>query len=421
SSVWAHQKRFPRDSKTITMPSMDSELRLEKIHSVTEITGEIKATLEAEYQSIWVEGEISNYLHHSSGHRYFTLKDTGAQIKAVIWRFSAQGLHFEPKDGLKVRVFGDITLYEKGGYYQIRITRILPVGKGSLEEQFQRLKEKLALEGLFSEDHKQPIPAYPSAIGIISSPTGAAIRDIMNICHRRAPTVRLILRPARVQGDGAAQDIAQAIEEFNRWGEADVLIVGRGGGSLEDLWAFNEEIVARAIYQSQIPIISAVGHEIDFSIADFVADLRAATPSAAAELATYDAQATIMSIDDFRTRLARALTHNVEKRRQLLGRLISARGLLSPAALLERPSQRLDDNITRMKNIAELLLLKNRGALSLLEHKLNALSPDNVLKRGYAVVQRREGLAIVKLAAELSNGDRIDIKFADGSKPATIE
>jgi exodeoxyribonuclease VII large subunit len=399
---------------------MDSELRLEKIHSVTEITGEIKTTLETEYQSIWVEGEISNYLHHSSGHRYFTLKDAGAQIKAVIWRFSTQGLQFEPKDGLKVRVFGDITLYEKGGYYQIRVTRILPVGKGSLEEQFQRLKEKLALEGLFSEDQKQPIPAYPGAIGIITSPTGAAIRDIINICRRRAPTVRLILRPTLVQGDGAAQDIAHAIEEFNRWGVVDVLIVGRGGGSLEDLWAFNEEVVARAIYESQIPIISAVGHETDFTIADFVADLRAATPSAAAELATYDAQAAITFIRDSRTRLALALMHNVELRKQLLGRLISARVLLSPAALLERPSQRLDDNITRMKNIAELLLLKNRGALSLLEHKLCALSPESVLKRGYAVVQRREGFAIVKLAAELSPGDLIEIKFADGSKPATI-
>jgi exodeoxyribonuclease VII large subunit len=400
---------------------MDSELRLEKIHSVTEITGEIKATLEAEYQSIWVEGEISNYLHHSSGHRYFTLKDAGAQIKAVIWRFSAQGLQFEPKDGLRVRVFGDITLYEKGGYYQIRVTRILAMGKGSLGEQFQRLKEKLAAEGLFAEDHKQPIPAFPSRIGVISSSTGAAIQDIINICRRRAPSVQLILRPTRVQGDGAAQDIAKAIEEFNRWGEVDVLIVGRGGGSLEDMWAFNEESVARAIYQSQIPIISAVGHEIDFSIADFVADLRAATPSAAAELATYDAQAAAVFIGNSRTRLARALTHNVEMRRQLLDRLIKARVFLSPAGMLERPSQRLDDNFTRMKNVAELLQLKNRGALALLEHKLEALSPDNVLKRGYAVVRRREGLAFVKKASELSSRDRIDIRFADGSRPATIE
>jgi exodeoxyribonuclease VII large subunit len=318
-------------------------------------------------------------------------------------------------------VFGDITLYEKGGYYQIRVTRILPVGKGSLEEQFQRLKEKLAQEGLFSEDHKQPIPAYPSAIGIISSPTGAAIRDIIDICRRRAPAIRLILRPTRVQGEGAAQDIAKAVDEFNRWRGVDVLIVGRGGGSLEDLWAFNEEVVARAIYQSQIPVISAVGHEIDFSIADFVADLRAATPSSAAELATYDAQTAMTFIGDSRVRLARALMHNVEMRRQLLSRLIGSRVLLSPAAVLERPSQRLDENILRMKSIAELLLLKNRSALTLLEHKLGALSPDSVLKRGYAVVQRRKGLTVVKQAAELSSGDRIDIKFADGSKPATIE
>ncbi len=400
---------------------MGPEPELEKIFSVTEITGEIKATLETEYQSIWVEGEVSNYLHHSSGHRYFTLKDAGAQIKAVIWRFAAQGLRFEPKDGLKVRVFGDITLYEKGGYYQIRVNRILSVGKGSLEEQFQRLKEKLGLEGLFAEDHKRPIPPYPQAIGIVSSPTGAAIRDIINICRRRAPGVRLVLRPTRVQGEGAAEDVARAIEDLNRWGDVDVLIVGRGGGSLEDLWAFNEEVVARAIYQSEIPIISAIGHEIDFSIADFVADLRAATPSAAAELATYDAQGLAVFIGDSRSRLVRALTHNVELRRQLLDRLMSAKVLLSPASLLERPSQRLDDGITRMKNFAELLLLKNRGALTLLEHKLEALSPDSVLRRGYAVVQRRIDLAVVRQASKLARGDQVTIKFADGSKPATIE
>ena len=400
---------------------MNSEQPLEKIYSVSEITHEIKDLLESEFQSIWVEGEISNYLHHSSGHRYFTLKDSSAQIKAVIWRFAGQGLQFEPKDGLKVRVYGDITLYEKGGNYQFRVTRIIAAGLGSLEEQFRKLKEKLALEGLFAEEHKRPIPAFPRAIGIVSSPTGAAIRDIFNICRRRAPMVELILRPTRVQGDGAAEDIAKAIEEFNLWGQVDLLIVGRGGGSLEDLWAFNEEIVARAIYASRIPIISAVGHEIDFSISDFVADLRAATPSAAAELATFDAGSVLAFVADARARLARALTRSAETRRQLLERLIKSRVLTSPQAMLERPAQRLDESLTRLRSTAELILLKNRNRLTLAEHRLTALSPDNVLKRGYAVVSRRDTSAIVKAASDLAGGDRIDIKFADGAKPAVIE
>ncbi len=394
---------------------------MEKIYSVSEITAEIKNLLESEFQSVWVEGEISNYLHHTSGHRYFTLKDASAQIKAVIWRFTAQGLQFEPKDGLKVRVFGDVTLYEKGGNYQLRVSRILPLGKGSLEEQFQKLKEKLLQEGLFAEERKRPIPEYPRAIGVVSSPTGAAIRDIINICTRRAPQVRLVLRPTRVQGDGAAEDIVKAIQEFNAWGQVDVLIVGRGGGSLEDLWAFNEEIVARAIFASEIPVISAVGHEIDFSISDFVADLRAATPSAAAEIATYDAQSITAFVTESRARLGRALIRTVGMRRQLLEQLVKSRIFVSPQVLLEKPSQRLDDCVTRIRNSSELLLLKNQNRLTLANHKLAALSPDSVLKRGYAVITRRPDQTIVKQAAELSGGDAVAIKFSDGSKPAKIE
>jgi exodeoxyribonuclease VII large subunit len=415
------RKAIPTRLKNNYFAIMESGPQLDKIYSVSEITAEIKNLLEGEFQTIWVEGEISNYLHHSSGHRYFTLKDSAAQIKAVIWRFSAQGLQFEPKDGLKVRVFGDVTLYEKGGYYQLRVARMLPLGKGSLEEQFQKLKEKLAQEGLFAEEHKRSIPEFPRMIGIVSSPTGAAIRDIINICRRRAPTVQLILRPTRVQGDGAAADIVAGIEEFNRFGQPDVLIVGRGGGSLEDLWAFNEEMVARAIYASEIPVISAVGHEIDFSISDFTADLRAATPSAAAELATFDAQSIKSSITEVRARLARGLMRIMELRRQLFDRLVKSRVFLSPQVLLERPSQRLDDSQTRLRNSADLMLLKTRNQLMLLEHKLAALSPDGVLKRGYAVVRRRENNAIVKLAAELTPQEAISITFADGTKPARTE
>ncbi len=398
-----------------------SELENTQVYSVSEVTKEIKGLLEREFVSIWVEGEISNFLHHSSGHRYFTLKDANAQLKAVIWKFSAQGLTFEPKDGLKVRAFGDITLYEKGGYYQLRVVRLLPKGIGSLEEQFQKLKAKLAAEGLFDEEHKQPIPQYPSAIGIITSPTGAAVRDIINICRRRAPMIRLILRPTKVQGDGAAEDIAAAIAEFNRWGGADLLIVGRGGGSLEDLWAFNEEIVARAIYDSRLPIISAVGHEIDFSIADFVADLRAATPSAAAELATFDAAALAQGLAAASERLSRSLQRAAELRRERLKRLQTSRAFLKPATILEPFSQRLDEQSMLMHHRMETIQLRCNGRFDTLCHKLEALSPDSVLKRGYAVVRRTSDSSIVKLAGSLQHGEKVAISFADGSRDATVE
>ncbi len=398
-----------------------SELDTTQVYSVSEITKEIKGLLEKEYVSLWVEGEISNYLHHSSGHRYFTLKDANAQLKAVIWKFSAQGLTFEPKDGLKVRAFGDITLYEKGGYYQLRVVRLLPKGIGSLEEQFQKLKIKLAEEGLFDEEHKQPIPQYPSAIGIITSPTGAAVRDIINICRRRAPMIKLVVRPTKVQGDGAAADIAAAIEEFNRWGGVDLLIVGRGGGSLEDLWAFNEEIVARAIYGSRLPIISAVGHEIDFSIADFVADLRAATPSAAAELATYDAAALSQGLAAATVRLSRSLQRAAELRRERLKRLQTSRAFLKPASILEPFAQRLDEQSMLMRHCMETILLRSHGRFDALRHKLEALSPDSVLKRGYAVVRRTSDSSIVKEAASLQSAEKVTISFADGSREATVE
>lgn len=391
------------------------------VYSVSDITREIKGLLEGEFVSVWVEGEISNYLHHSSGHRYFTLKDAGAQLKAVIWKFSGQGLIFEPKDGQRVRAFGDITLYEKGGYYQLRVVRLLPKGIGTLEEQFQKLKAKLASEGLFDEARKRLIPQFPAAIGIITSSTGAAIRDILNICRRRAPSVRLILRPTKVQGDGAAEDIAAAIREFNRYGQVDLLIVGRGGGSLEDLWAFNEEIVARAIYESGVPIISAVGHEIDFTIADFVADLRAATPSAAAELATFDSAALLQGVAAASSRLVRALGRAAELRRERLLRVARSRVLVQPATVLEPFAQRLDEATSAMRHAAEKLMLRHGGRFETLQHKLEALSPDNVLKRGYAVVRRKLDQTIVKQAASLNTGDGVQISFADGKRDATID
>ncbi len=390
-------------------------------YSVSEITRQIRELLEGEYQSIWVEGEISNYKHHTSGHRYFTLKDESAQLKAVIWRFNAQSLKLDPKDGLQVRAFGDITLYEKGGYYQLRVIRMEPLGLGSLEERFRRLKEKLEAEGLFDPAHKKPIPRFPATIGLVTSATGAAIRDMVHVARRRAPMVRLVVRPTAVQGDAAAPDIARAIEEFNRWGEADLLIVGRGGGSLEDLWAFNEEVVARAIYDSRIPIISAIGHETDFSISDFVADLRAPTPSAAAEVATYDAASYRALLQELTIRIRNALQRNTALRRERLERLVRSRWLRSPQVLLEAPAQRLDDLSSRLARAAGQLLKDRRSRFSLLAEKLAVLSPQSVLKRGFAVVRGVDDGGIVKSVSALTEGSAIEVEFADGSVAASVE
>ncbi|HDZ10569.1 MAG TPA: exodeoxyribonuclease VII large subunit, partial [Bacteroidetes bacterium] len=255
-----------------------------KIYTISEITRKIKRLLENAIPSIWLEGEISNFKRHSSGHIYFVLKDENSQISCVMWRGRNNGLYFTPQDGMKIQARGNVTVYEKRGNYQFEVLQMQPAGLGELQMALEQLKQSLKAEGLFDEQHKKKIPQYPEKIGIVTSPTGAAIRDLVSVVQRRFPSVQLILNPVRVQGAEAAGEIARAIDEFNAYGDVDVLIVGRGGGSLEDLWAFNEEVVARAIFRSKIPVISAVGHEIDFGISDFVADLRAPTPSAAAEL-----------------------------------------------------------------------------------------------------------------------------------------
>ncbi|MGB2768335.1 MAG: exodeoxyribonuclease VII large subunit, partial [Candidatus Zixiibacteriota bacterium] len=257
-----------------------------RVYTVTEITREIKSLLERNLPAVWVQGEISNYLLHSSGHRYFTLKDENSQIKCTLWKFRGERLQFQPADGISVMAWGNVTVYERGGQYQLDVAELVPVGLGELEIAFQRLKEKLFGEGLFDEEHKKPVPQFPESIGVVTSPTGAVVRDIIKIVLSRFPSVQIIVNPVRVQGEGAAEEIAGAIREFNRYKKIDMMIVGRGGGSLEDLWAFNEEVVARAIAVSSIPVVSAVGHEIDVTISDLVADCRALTPSEAAELVT---------------------------------------------------------------------------------------------------------------------------------------
>ncbi len=255
-----------------------------QVLSVSDITRQIKNSLELRFPRVWIQGEISNFKRHTSGHLYFTLKDEGAQISATMWRSRAGTLLFGPEDGMKVIARGGITVYPPRGSYQIDVDQLTPLGVGELQIAFERLKQKLVAEGLFDEGRKRPLPELPSRIGIITSETGAALHDIRTVLNRRFPAIEVLLIPVRVQGPGAAEEIASAVKDMNRYGKIDVMIVGRGGGSLEDLWAFNEEIVARAIYASEIPVVSAVGHEIDFTIADFVADLRAPTPSAAAEM-----------------------------------------------------------------------------------------------------------------------------------------
>ena len=291
-----------------------------KIYSVFEITSEIKKTLDR-FGIIWIQGELSNFKRHSSGHMYFALKDDRAQLKAAFFRNSNLYLKFRPEDGLEVLVRGRISVYEPRGDYQVIVEYMEPVGLGSLQLAFDQLKEKLRKEGLFDEGHKKPLPLLPRKIGIVTSPTGAAIRDMLRILARRNASLHILIYPARVQGDGSAQEIAEGVRYLNTRRDIDVIIVGRGGGSIEDLWAFNEEIVARAVFESRIPVISAVGHEVDFTISDFVADLRAPTPSAAAEMVSGAREDLMATVQSLAGRLVQAARLGIETRRLALERL----------------------------------------------------------------------------------------------------
>ena len=326
--------------KETLAPAAAGETR--KVYRVSELARLIKSAIENEFGSVWIEGEVSNLRRPTSGHLYFTLKDAEAQLAAVLFRGNQLGLKLELRDGLKIRAYGQVTAYEKSGQCQIVVRRIEEAGKGSLQEQFEALKKKLEAEGLFAEGRKKKLPLLPQHIGIVTSPSGAAIRDILNILNRRFPNLHILIAPVRVQGDGAAQEIAAAIDLLNARGGLDVLIVGRGGGSLEDLWCFNEEVVARAIARSLIPVISAVGHEIDFTISDFVADLRAPTPSAAAELLVGSKEAFAQQVQRGGARLARALkTQTLVLRNRLTG-AAGSYVFREPQNLIRRSRDRLD-------------------------------------------------------------------------------
>ncbi len=391
----------------------------DKIYSISELTREIKVILEDSFLKVWVEGEISNYTHHSSGHRYFTLKDQNAQIRCVMWKWMGKHLFFEPQDGIKVKASGQITVYEKSGQYQLVVSSMQPAGIGELELSFQQLKKKLSEEGLFDPEHKKPLPEFPETIGVVTSPTGAAIRDILNITRRRAPWVKILLWPVLVQGEGAAAQISHAIRRFNELDNVDLLIVGRGGGSLEDLWAFNEEEVGRAIFKSKIPVISAVGHEIDFSISDFVADLRAPTPSAAAEIAVPDGEGLVSRIAGYASDLFTISRSVIDDSNRQLAEISARYGFRKPMEMIVQRAQRCDE-LTNLINIhsSHKMDSSKRQSQALFE-KLEVVSPKAVMKRGFSYCRDNEGRA-VKSFKQVAIDDKIDIILYEGGMESRV-
>ena len=367
---------------------------------------------------ILVKGEISNFKNHYTGHMYFTLKDENSLIKCVCFKTYAEKLTFMPKDGMKVIVLGSVSVFERDGIYQIYVKIMEEDGQGDLYTKYKELKEKLEKEGLFNETHKQKIPLIPKVIGVLTSKTGAVIRDIINVSTRRNPNVYIRLLPVPVQGEGAAEKIATGIKFMNENKLADVLILARGGGSLEDLWPFNEEIVARAIYDSKIPIISAVGHETDFSISDFVADLRAPTPSAAAELAVPDVYEINKKIESFKDRLRMALIKKVEVMKLRYDKCMASSAFKEPLRKVNDNYLMIDNFLKRLEAAIKIKQEKEKNKYVELVSKLDTLSPLKTLSRGYSIAEK-EG-KIVKSKEELKKGDKIDLRFTDGKKQAVI-
>ena len=387
----------------------------EKFFTVSEITRGIKTSLEHKFSNIGVLGEISNVRKPGSGHVYLTLKDKKSQLQAVVFRNTASRIKFELKDGMEVISFGSVTVYEPRGQYQLIINKMEPKGIGALQLAFQQLKEKLEKEGLFDHAHKKTIPFIPQKIAIVTSPTGAAIKDILNIIDRRFANVEILIYPVKVQGEGAAQEIAEAITELNNYSDIDVIITGRGGGSMEDLWAFNEETVARSIYNSRIPVISAVGHEIDITIADLVADKRALTPSEAGELVVPRKDLLIEKVEKFNARLLQALTGKLRLSKEKLVRIANSYAMRQPFDRLNRWQQRLDEFAQRLNLNITHALNTEREKLSGIAGKLESLSPLNVLKRGYTITTRLEDNKSLRCIIDLSKGDKIKTNLSTGS------
>lgn len=387
--------------------------------SVSELTAQIKNIIEGKFDSIWVSGEISNFKHHYSGHMYFTLKDDSAEIKAVMFKGFNQYLRFRPEDGMQVLANGRLSVYEQRGQYQLILKQLEPSGIGTLYLAFEALKKQLAEEGLFNIEKKQKLPEYPKTIGVVTSQSGAAVQDIFQIMERRAPFVDIILRATKVQGEGAALDIAQAIEEFNEYKKVDVIIMGRGGGSLEDLWPFNEEIVARAISASTIPIISAVGHETDYSISDMVADKYTSTPSAAAEIVSPSISDIKDIINKQQMKLESYLKYLIERKWQNVDELINRHSRQQPQKIIDLQQSELENLSSRFVNA----ILQNqnilRMELSPLTEKLSVLNPIAILKRGYSVAFKLPDRQIIRASGDIENGHEFELLTSKGSFTAT--
>ncbi len=400
----------------------EKTLQEKHVYTVGELTRLIRAALEDTFREVWVEGEISNFTKHTSGHMYFSLKDNSAVINCVLFRAANQNMKFEISSGMQVVCFGRISVYDKRGQYQLIVDKLEPKGIGALQIAFEQLKSKLQKEGLFDESRKRPIPYLPTRIGVVTSPTGAAIRDILNVVKRRFQNIEVILNPAKVQGEGSEREIANAINEFNEYngtvsGEdlIDVLIVGRGGGSLEDLWSFNEEIVARAIAASRIPVISAVGHEVDWTIADFVADKRAPTPSAAAELVIPRKEDLVSRLDELADRLDGSILDKIAFLKDELKTLAESYILKQPINIIEQYQQRVDDLARNIEVRAAHIFNLKKAAFSAICGKLDMLSPFNVLSRGYSITTHLATGRILKDAGKLKKGDRVRTRLDKGS------
>lgn len=391
--------------------------------SVSQLNRYIKMNFDADENlaNIFISGEISNFTnHYRTGHLYFTLKDDSAAVRVVMFNSSAKRLKFMPEDGMKVIARGRVSVYEASGQYQLYVDDMQPDGVGALNLAYEQLKEKLQKEGLFSEHHKKPLPPYPEKVGVITSPTGAAVRDIINVLGRRFPYAEIVFCPVLVQGDGAHLQLTDAVNLFNSERAADVIIIGRGGGSIEDLWEFNDEGLARAVYNSDIPVISAVGHETDFTICDFVADMRAPTPSAAAELAVPDANELQYALSALKNRMFLNISSGIADRRSRLEYLTSKGALKSPDEMLSNRSQRLDTAFSKMLSSYENRIGGKKVEFISAATALSKLDPMSVLMRGFAFVSDKSGKNVYSSQA-LAKGDEINVRFHDGSAVCEVK
>lgn len=389
-----------------------------RIATVSQINGYVKKILDNNIilNNVWVKGEISNFKHHYSGHLYITLKDEGGVLKSIMFRTSAQSLSFEPSDGMKVLARGRISVYEAGGSYQLYIEEMIPDGVGELYIAYEQLKKRLDEEGLFDSRYKKSIPPFPKTVGVVTASTGAAVRDIINVITRRCPMTEIIIYPAQVQGSGASKSIVKAIEYFNALDCVDTLIVGRGGGSIEDLWAFNEEETARAIFNSHIPIISAVGHETDFTIADFVADMRAPTPSAAAEIAVPSMIELANRILTNKERISQSMIKRIENNKLILKRF----KMKTPKDKINDYRLKIDSSVKTLESCVKLKSETLKRQLAQNAAKLDALSPLQTLSRGYAIPTTSEG-AVIRSVLDMEDGMEFTLRMKDGKKECIVK